>query len=275
MAQSQYPIDGKLGKQYKITSNFGWRTHPIEKIKKHHNGVDLWGAAEPLYIESWYDGVVVAAGTSKQKLASGAVGGVGWYVDVRSKINGKFYVSRYAHMVPNSLKVKNGQKVEAGTILGKMGTSGASTGKHLHFEIVEGKVHRWDLKGKGFVNPMAFVKSVIQQEKIIAEGKLATSDDAPVAEAPVSHEEAGAKLIEVEKVAPAPTKVVPTFVNLKKGSKGKSVKVIQGKLKLTADGIFGPITEGAVKKFQKNSKLAETGVVDVKTWELLVVNKSS
>jgi peptidoglycan hydrolase-like protein with peptidoglycan-binding domain len=271
MAKAQYPIDGKLGKQYRITSDFGWRTHPIEKIKKHHNGTDLWGAAEPLYIESWYDGVVVEAGTSKQRLASGAVGGVGWYVDVQSKINGKFYVSRYAHLVPNSLKVKKGQKVEAGTILGKMGTSGASTGKHLHFEIVAGKKHVWDLKGKGFVNPMAFVKSIIEQEKIIAEGKLATLDTAPVAEAPVNHEEVAVKLIEAEKETPAPVKVA--FVNLKKGSKGKNVKVVQGKLKLTDDGVFGPLTEGAVKKFQKNSKLPETGIVDIKTWELLLASK--
>jgi hypothetical protein len=185
MAKAQYPIDGKLGKNYKVTSNFGWRVHPIEKTKKHQNGTDLWGAKEPLYIESWYDGVVIAAGTSKQRLKSGAVGGVGWYVDVRSKINGKYYVARYAHMVPKSLKVKKGQKVEAGTILGKMGTSGASTGKHLHFEICEGKVHRWDPKGKGFVDPLKFVKNTIEREKLIADAPTATPDDAPVAPAPV------------------------------------------------------------------------------------------
>jgi len=227
MAKAQYPLDGKLGKQYRITSDFGWRTHPIEKTKKHHNGVDLWGAAEPLYIESWYDGVVTFAGTSKQKLASGAVGGLGWFVEIRSKVNGKYYVSRYGHMVPNSLKVKTGQKVEAGTILGKMGTSGASTGKHLHFEICEGKVYRWDLKGKGFINPMPFIKSVIQQEKIIAEGKLATSEDAPVAEAPVSHEEAGAKLIEAEKEALTP--VVPAPVTVASSVKLIAREVLAGK----------------------------------------------
>jgi hypothetical protein len=185
MAKPQYPIDGKLGKNYKVTSPFGWRIHPIEKYKKHHNGVDLWGAKEPLYIESWHDGLVIAAGTSKQKLANGEVGGVGWYVDVRSKINGKYYVSRYAHMVPNSLKVKNGQKVEAGTILGKMGTSGASTGKHLHFEICAGKVHSWTADGKGFVDPLKFVENTIAQYKLTADAPKPTPEDAPVAPAPV------------------------------------------------------------------------------------------
>jgi hypothetical protein len=185
MARAQYPIDGKLGKNYKVTSNFGWRVHPIEKTKKHHNGVDLWGAAEPLYIEAWHDGVVIEAGTSKQRLANGAVGGIGWYVDIQSKINGKYYVSRYGHMVPNSLKVKKGQKVEAGTVLGKMGTSGASTGKHLHFEIVAGKRHVWDLNGKGFVDPLKFIQNTIEQNKLIADAPKATPEDAPVAPAPV------------------------------------------------------------------------------------------
>jgi len=46
MAKAQFPIDGKQGKAWKITSPFGWRVHPIEKIKKHHNGDDLWGPAD-------------------------------------------------------------------------------------------------------------------------------------------------------------------------------------------------------------------------------------
>jgi peptidoglycan hydrolase-like protein with peptidoglycan-binding domain len=262
MAKAQYPIDGKLGKQYKVTSDFGWRTHPIEKIKKHHNGVDLWGAAEPLYIESWHDGVVIAAGTSKQRLSNGAVGGVGWYVDVRSKINGKFYVSRYAHMVPKSLKVKKGQKVEAGTVLGKMGTSGASTGKHLHFEIVAGKKHVWDLKGKGFVDPLKFIKSIIEQQKLIADAPKATPEDAPVAPAPVHGN-----------VPAAPKKESVPSNSLKIKSTGEDVKYLQKALKLKADGQFGPITQNAVKKFQKENKLPETGEVDIKTWELLLSKK--
>jgi hypothetical protein len=254
MAKPQYPIDGKLGKHYKVTSKFGWRIHPIEKYKKHHNGVDLWGAKEPLYIESFHDGVVIAAGTSKQRLKSGAVGGVGWYVDVRSKINGKYYVARYAHMVPKSLKVKKGQKVEAGTILGKMGTSGASTGKHLHFEICAGKSHRWTSNGSGFVNPLEFVKNTIKAYKLKTSIPQATPEDAPVAPAPI-HEPVKAK---AELVS-----------NLKRGSRGKNVRLIQGKLKLKQDGQFGPITEAAVKSFQKRNKLCETGIVDKKLWQLL------
>lgn len=214
MAKAQYPIDGKQGKAWKITSPFGWRVHPIEKIKKHHNGDDLWGPATKIFCEAWYDGTVVYAGTSKLKNADGSLGGVGYYVDLRSKVNGKWYVARYGHMVEGSLKVKTGQKVEAGTVLGVMGNTGASAGRHLHFEIVEGKKHVWDLKGKGFVSPIAFVKSVIQQEKLVAEGKVPTPETAPVTEAPMNHEEVGAALIQAEAtntaVAPAaPKKAAP------------------------------------------------------------------
>ena len=185
MAKPQYPLDGKQGKAWKVTSPFGWRIHPIEKYKKHHNGVDLWGSAKKIYNESWHDGRVIAAGTSKLKNPDGSLGGVGWYVDVRSKINGEWYVTRYAHMVENSLKVVKGQKIEAGTILGVMGNTGASAGRHLHFEICKGKVHRWTSDGKGFVDPLKFVKNTIEKWELKESIKQATPENAPVAPAPI------------------------------------------------------------------------------------------
>jgi len=65
MAKAQFPIDGKQGKAWKITSPFGWRVHPIEKIKKHHNGDDLWGPAEKIFCEAWHDvAKLTVSGTS-------------------------------------------------------------------------------------------------------------------------------------------------------------------------------------------------------------------
>ena len=186
MAKTQYPIDGKKGKAWKITSPFGWRVHPIEKIKKHHNGDDIWGSNPKIYCEAWHDGTVVYAGTSKLKNADGSLGGVGYYVDLRCKIDGKWYTTRYGHMVEGSLKVKTGQKIEAGTILGIMGNTGASAGRHLHFEIVEGKVHRWDLNGKGFVSPIKFVEAVMEFEKLKASAPDATPDDGVIDSTPPS-----------------------------------------------------------------------------------------
>jgi murein DD-endopeptidase MepM/ murein hydrolase activator NlpD len=195
MAKPQMPLDGKFGKAWKVTSPFGWRIHPIEKYKKHHNGVDLWGPAKKIYNEAWHDGKVIAAGTSALKNPDGSLGGVGWYVDIRSIIDGKPFVTRYAHMVENSLKVVKGQKVEAGTILGVMGNTGASAGRHLHFEICKGRVHRWTSNGSGFVDPLKFVKNVIEKWELAASIPQATPEDAEVAPAPI-HE-------------PIPTKKTP------------------------------------------------------------------
>jgi murein DD-endopeptidase MepM/ murein hydrolase activator NlpD len=245
MAKPQYPIDGKFGKAWKITSPFGWRVHPIEKRKKHHNGVDLWGSNPKIYIEAFHDGTVIAAGTSKLKNSDGSLGGVGWYVDIRSKINGTWYVHRYAHMVENSIKVKKGQKVEAGTILGIMGNTGASAGRHLHFEINKGRVWRWTADGSGFVNPLEFVKNTIEAYKLKESIPLATPADAPLVPAP-----------------PIEKPKTKAFNNLKRGSEGAAVRRLQRRLKLNQDGQFGPLTENAVKAFEKKNGLPETGIVD-------------
>jgi murein DD-endopeptidase MepM/ murein hydrolase activator NlpD len=121
---------------------------------------------------------VVYAGPSRLKNSDGSLGGIGYYVDIRSKINGKWYVTRSGHMEEGTLKVKTGQKVEAGTPLGIMGNTGASAGRHLHFEIVEGRRHVWDLNGKGFVSPIKFVEAVIAWEKLKASAKELTPEEA-------------------------------------------------------------------------------------------------
>lgn len=59
---------------------------------------------------------------------------------------------------------------------------------------------------------------------------------------------------------------------LKKGSKGAEVKTLQQKLNLIADGIFGPLTEEAVKEFQANNGLTVDGIVGQKTWDKLGVS---
>jgi murein DD-endopeptidase MepM/ murein hydrolase activator NlpD len=157
----QYPINGKLGKDFKVTSPYGWRVHPIENRKKHHNGTDLWGPKETIPVRAWSQGTVIAAGTSTLTNPDGSLGGVGWYVDVRSKVHGEWFVARYAHLKANSLKVKKGDKVIPGQVLGIMGNTGASTGRHLHFEICKGRKHRWTSDGTGYVNPLKFIDAVI------------------------------------------------------------------------------------------------------------------
>jgi murein DD-endopeptidase MepM/ murein hydrolase activator NlpD len=176
MSKYQYPIDGIPGKDWVVRSPMGWRVHPVKKEKKHHNGTDIvpGKSGKAPYIEAFADGKVLRA-----KVSTAAGGGFGHYVVIQHKIDGEFYTSLYAHLVEGSIQVKSGQKVKAGQVLGKMGTTGMSTGVHLHWEIWKGKDHGWSDNGKGFVEPVGFVKALIQAQKAKDFSKEATPEDAP------------------------------------------------------------------------------------------------
>ena len=112
------PIQGR------ISSEFGWRTHPIFNTKSFHSGVDIAG---PNYGE-------IKASNSGKVIYSGWYGGYGKVVILEHGIvNGKPITTLYAHM--SSIKVANGQKVVKGQVVGYEGTTGYSTGPHCHFEV--------------------------------------------------------------------------------------------------------------------------------------------
>jgi murein DD-endopeptidase MepM/ murein hydrolase activator NlpD len=180
LAKAQQAIDGKQGKDWKITSIMGNRIHPVTKEPKHHNGTDIWAPAEPCWIEAPYDGVVTEA-----KKSTAAGGGFGNFVMIAHKINGEHYTTLFAHMQDDSIKVKVGQKIEAGTPLGKMGTTGMSTGKHLHWELHKGKKYAWSATGLNFIEPVAFFDALIKLEAVNGTAKKETPVEAPTAPAPV------------------------------------------------------------------------------------------
>jgi len=248
---AKWPVAGTKGKSWKVTSKFGWRTHPISGAKKHHNGVDIWQAKEPTVLVACFDGKVVGVSTSTDP------NGAGNKVVVQSTVNGKKITWTYFHMVKGSIKVKVGQQVVAGDPIGKMGDTGFATGKHLHWEIWSG--HRTvqpniNSGGKGFHDPMKFMSAVL------APKPAETTPETPVT--PVE------PISVPEPVVVAP-KVVEAFQSLKKGSKGSAVKKLQTALKVTADGDFGPLTEKAVKEYQTKKGIVVTGVVDETTWKRL------
>ena len=108
-------------KGYRITSNFGYRIHPISKVRKLHGGVDLVkNHNDPIY--AFRKGTVSFAGRNNQ--------GFGNLVIVNEP-NG--YRNFYAHL--NSINVKKGQKVTTNTMIGRQGATGNVTGSHLHFEV--------------------------------------------------------------------------------------------------------------------------------------------
>jgi murein DD-endopeptidase MepM/ murein hydrolase activator NlpD len=248
---AKWPVAGAKGKAWKVTSKFGWRTHPISGAKKHHNGVDIWQAKEPTPLLACFDGKVVAVSTSTDP------NGAGNKVVVQSTVNDKKITWTYFHMVKGSIKVKKGDLVKAGDVVGRMGETGFATGKHLHWEIWSG--HRTaqpniNNGGKGFHDPMKFMANVLAPKPV----------EVPV-EAPVTPVEP-VSTPEPAIVTPA---VIKAFVSLKKGSKGGAVKSLQTALKITADGDFGPITEKAVKAYQTKKGIVATGVVDETTWKRL------
>lgn len=104
----------------RLSSGFGNRLHPILKIQKQHKGIDFAASVgTPIYATG--DGKVVLAGRH---------GGYGNTVIIN---HGYGYETLYAHM--NRVKAKNGQKVKRGDIIGFVGSSGMSTGAHLHYEV--------------------------------------------------------------------------------------------------------------------------------------------
>jgi len=129
-----------VGNDYTITSPFGWRTHPITGRRRLHAGVDLVTSRKKQAIMAPEDGLILEA---RKSTAPG--GGYGWFVKMRGK-SGATHI--LAHMVENSLKVKKGQQVTIAQQLGIMGSTGASTGVHLH----------WEVRGKMPVDPIKWME---------------------------------------------------------------------------------------------------------------------
>ena len=104
----------------KLTSPYGYRTHPTTGQWKFHNGVDLANnQGTPIY----------AARSGKVTVATYG-GTYGYYVTIN---HGDGFSSLYAHMTHDVVSV--GQTVTKGQLIGYMGSTGRSTGPHLHFSI--------------------------------------------------------------------------------------------------------------------------------------------
>ena len=116
-----------------VSSGYGYRVHPITGEKNLHRGVDI-AVAQGTPIRAIHDGRVVSAGDA---------GSYGLCVVIEDE---KGYQSRYAHC--SSLSVSAGQEVKRGDVIAAVGSTGNSTGPHLHLEIM--------LNGE-YLNPYYFV----------------------------------------------------------------------------------------------------------------------
>lgn len=104
----------------RIASGYGMRIHPIYGIAKMHPGLDF-SAPQGTPIYATGDGLVTTAGYNT---------GAGNEVAIN---HGYGYETRYLHMV--RIKVRNGQRVKRGEVIGWVGNTGASTGPHCHYEV--------------------------------------------------------------------------------------------------------------------------------------------
>ena len=121
-------------KNYTFTSAFGMRLHPIQKVWKMHEGVDLSAPqGTPIY----------AAKAGKVTTTSYQAGGAGYYVAIN---HGDGFSSIYMHMT--HYIVSPGTYVQTGQVIGYVGSTGGSTGPHLHFGIAYNGT---------YVNPMNYI----------------------------------------------------------------------------------------------------------------------
>ncbi|NLC14909.1 MAG: peptidoglycan DD-metalloendopeptidase family protein [Firmicutes bacterium] len=113
---SIWPVQGS------ITSVYGWRRHPITGRQQLHEGLDI-GASYRAPIRAAADGTVKFAGYEA---------GYGWCVRIA---HGYGFETVYCHC--SSVAVKAGQQVKRGDIIAYVGSSGTSTGPHLHYEVLK------------------------------------------------------------------------------------------------------------------------------------------
>ena len=110
-----WPVMGR------ISSSYGWRVHPIKDKRNHHSGIDI---AVPLHRE-------IRAAASGKIIQSGWISGYGKAVTIE---HGNDIKTRYAHN--SRLLVRKGSNVKVGDVIALSGSTGISTGSHLHFEII-------------------------------------------------------------------------------------------------------------------------------------------
>lgn len=113
------PLDGEIV----ITNDYSKRVHPISKKEIFHTGIDIAGKKGD-EVKSIADGVVSEAGYNTTE---------GYFVEIMHELECGKYYSKYAHLSEEN--VETGDSVSAGEKIGEVGSTGMSTGPHLHFEI--------------------------------------------------------------------------------------------------------------------------------------------
>ena len=119
-----------------LLDGFGYRWHPVYHEYLFHDGQDVAAAA----------GTPIYAAASGRVVYSGWYGGYGNFIQID---HGNGISTAYGHIQPGGLLVKSGDQVVVGQLIGRVGTTGTSTGNHLHFEVRQNNVA---------IDPVAFMR---------------------------------------------------------------------------------------------------------------------
>lgn len=122
-----------IKEEYRVSDYFGYRIHPIQGTRQFHSGIDM-AAAFAATIHATAEGTVVFAGT---------MAGYGKTVIIRHRYGFK---TQYSHLTYIYCTV--GREIEKGHVIGFVGSTGQSTGNHLHYEVI---------KNKKKINPLNFM----------------------------------------------------------------------------------------------------------------------
>jgi murein DD-endopeptidase MepM/ murein hydrolase activator NlpD len=156
----------------RMSSGYGIRVHPITNDKRAHKGID-YAAPTGTPIRTVGDGVVEFAGTQR---------GYGNVIEIKHR-DGKSTL--FAHL--SRIDVKKGQNVEQGSLIGAVGSTGFSTGPHLHFEFRVDGEHRDPLtlvaEGGGAAPLTAASKLVFDKTSALMRGQLAQAATVKLASA--------------------------------------------------------------------------------------------
>lgn len=117
----------------RLTSGYGYRTHPISGVRTFHNGIDI-AASTGTGVYAYASGTVISVSQNNT---------LGKYIAID---HGNGLVTRYLHL--SKFSVEKGDKVQTGDRIGSVGNTGYSTGSHLHFEV---------LKNGSYQNPWNYI----------------------------------------------------------------------------------------------------------------------
>lgn len=137
----------------RLASGFGWRIDPFTKTSKQHKGMDFSAhVGTPIYATG--NGIVASADRSKP--------GYGNHIEIK---HGYGYLSLYAHL--SSFRVREGQRVKRGDLIGFVGMTGRTSGPHLHYEVHKNGVA---------IDPINFYYGNLTPEEFIAMQRIASQE---------------------------------------------------------------------------------------------------